>query len=315
MTDRTAPDEVMQDAVAWVVRVNDAAFGDWEAFTAWLEASPAHADAYHAAASAEAEMVEALADAPRAPVQIEYSDTPTPLRWRWPAWAGAALAASLVGVLIYHVETPAPIIYETAPGVQRTVTFADGSSAMLNGGTRLLADGHDTRSLTLAHGEALFTIRHDEAHPFRVRVGSADVVDVGTRFDVVRDRGATHIAVSEGAIDWRGGGDAVRVAAGHELRARDDTGEVEVGTVSPQAVGGWTQGQLSYDGTALGEVAGDLSRALGVSVTVDPEVAARPVRGVVRIGGSADVVVPRLAAVAGVSARRDGERWRLRASP
>jgi transmembrane sensor len=315
MTDRPAPDEVMQDAVAWVVRVNDAAFADWEAFTAWLEASPAHADAYHAAAMAEAEMVEALAEAPRAPVQVEYPDAPAPVRRRWPAWAGAALAASLVGVLIYHVETPAPVIYETAPGVKRTVTFADGSSAMLNGGTRLVADGHDARSLTLAHGEALFTVRHDDAHPFRVRVGSADIVDVGTRFDVVRERGATHIAVSEGAIDWRSDADAVRVAAGHQLRAQDGTSDVEVSAVSPQAVGGWTQGQLSYDGTALSEVAGDLSRALGVSVTVDPDVAARSVRGVVRIEGSADVVVPRLAAVAGVSARRDGDRWRLRASP
>ncbi len=314
MTDTPATDQLAQDAALWVVRVNDGAFADWEAFTAWLEVSPAHADAYHAAATAEAEMVEALAAAPRAPMEIGYVAPRS--RHRWPAWGGAALAASLVGVLIYHAETPAPVIYQSEPGVQRTVALADGSQIVLNGGTRLVADGRDPRSLTLAHGEALFTVRHDEAHPFRVRAGSADIVDVGTRFDVVRGGGATRVAVSEGAIDWRGeGSDAVRVVAGNQLHARDGASDVEVSPAASDAVGGWTQGQLAYDGTALSEVAADLSRTLGVDLKVDPSVAAHPVRGVVRIEGGADVVVPRLAAVAGVRARRDGAQWRLRASP
>ena len=54
------------EAVDWMVRTNDPDFGAWDDFTAWLERDPANADAYHALAGSEAEMlplVEAARDA------------------------------------------------------------------------------------------------------------------------------------------------------------------------------------------------------------------------------------------------------------
>jgi transmembrane sensor len=311
MTEPSIPEPLMRDAIAWTVRVGDPDFADWEAFQTWLAASPAHADAYHLAATAEADVVASLAAA--RPVAVVRP----PKARRWAPWAGAALAASLAGVVAYQWQAPAPvpIVYETAPGAQRTIKLADGSGVILNGATRLIVDGGSTRALTLAHGEALFTVRHDEARPFRVSVGGADVVDVGTRFDIVRDGGATQVAVSEGAVDWRRDGNAVRVDAGNRLRVRDGSANVELAAMAPGAVGGWTAGQLDYDGAPLSEVAADVARTLGVTLSADPAVAGRPVRGVVRLDGGADAVVPRLAALTGVHARRDGRIWRLTASP
>lgn len=308
-------DQIQQQAIAWVVRVGDPDFTGWADFTAWLEQSPVHADAYHAAAFAEAEAVTVLANQPRA-IPVEMSARRSAFG-RWALWAGTALAASLVAAIGLHSQFAAipPHIYETAPGVQRTVALADGSRVVMNGGTRLIVDGRNPRTLSLARGEALFSVRHDEAHPFSVSVGGADVVDIGTRFDIVREGDATRVAVSEGAIDWRRDGNAVRVTAGRSLHVRDGSGDVALAPVMASAVGGWQQGQLEYDGTTVAEVAADLARTLGVTVSVDRVIETRPVRGVIRLDGGAVAVMPRLAALLGVRARQDGARWQLLASP
>ncbi|SDA12552.1 FecR domain-containing protein [Sphingomonas sp. NFR15] len=322
MTSAPDPDPISEAAIAWAVRVSDPAFADWEAFSDWLGAAPAHADAYHEAETALADgaalMARAKPRTPAARVQPHTVEAPArraaPRRW---AWAGAAVAASLAAVIGIDMRggTAASQVYETAPGVQRTIALADGSEVKLNGGTRLIVGGRDARALSLARGEALFTVKHDAARPFSVRVGTAWVVDIGTRFDIVRESDTTRVAVSEGEIDWRRGGVAVRVTAGRSLRARDGSNDVRLANVAQGAVGGWSQGQLQYDGTELSEVATDLARTLGVTVSVDGAIETRPVRGVVQLEGGARAVFPRLAALIGVRAKREGAKWRLLASP
>src|SRR5579871_2458197 len=107
MTEPLDLEDVNQQAIAWVVRVNDAAFADWDAFQEWLDAAPAHAEAYHAAALAEADMVAALAAEPWPVEEIEAPAAPRPRRWA--AWGGLALAASLSAVLLYRAEMPAAL--------------------------------------------------------------------------------------------------------------------------------------------------------------------------------------------------------------
>jgi len=313
MTNSPIPaDEIEAQAVAWAVRVGDPAFADWDGFGQWLATSPTHADAYHAAAAAAAEMVDLLATAtPRAVVAA-----PVRPRWRPAPWLGGALAAALLLVVGYGAFRPAePILYQTAPGQHRDVALADGTRIALNGGTRLTVAANDPRAIRLERGEALFTVRHDPTHPFSVTVGDATIADVGTVFDVVREQTTTQVAVVEGIVLWDPAGGAVRLDAGRRLRATDGGATLELASADRQAIGGWTRGQLSYDGAPLGEVAADLSRALGVVVTVSPGAAARPVRGVVRLDGGAGAVMPRLAALLGIGVRHDGGGWRLSSTP
>ena len=49
--------DLREAALDWLVRTNDPEFDGWDEFTAWLEASPANADAYHRLAASEAEML------------------------------------------------------------------------------------------------------------------------------------------------------------------------------------------------------------------------------------------------------------------
>ncbi|MCW6533260.1 FecR family protein [Sphingomonas lycopersici] len=319
MTNPIEPDPMTDEAIAWAVRVGDPAFDDWGGFERWLSADPAHAAAYHAASAAEAEIVALLAAEPKARPLPDPAPAPVarPAWRRWTIPAAAALAAAVVGTVAVErqMRPSAPLVYETAAGAHRTVALADGSSAILNGATRLEASGDDARSLTLVHGQATFTVRHDEAHPFRVAVGGASVVDVGTRFDIVRDARETRIAVSEGAVDWQRDGNSVRLNAGRSLRVADGSSQAELADVAPDTVGGWAQGQLSFDGVSLAEAAADLSRTLGTAVAVDAALARRSVRATVRLDGGAARVMPRFAALTGVRAVRDGAGWRLAASP
>jgi len=299
-----------EQAIAWLVRTSDPQFDDWEAFEEWLGASPAHADAYHAAAADEAEMVAALAAEPQPLVE----PVRRPPRTR--RWVGGALAASLLAAIgIATLRPAADQIYETAAGTRRTLALADGSSIALNGGTRIAIEGDDPRAVTVERGEALFVVRNGASDPFTVSVGDATVVDIGTTFDIVRDTRETRVAVAEGAVMWNRNGEAVTLRAGRTLRAVDGSAVMTVSDISPRAIGGWSRGQLVFDEAPLSQVAQELSRTLGVPVSVVPGAEARQVRGVVAIEGRADAVMGRIGPLLGLDVEREGRGWRLAASP
>ncbi|MEG3088797.1 FecR family protein [Sphingomonas sp. PB4P5] len=313
--------KLMTDADAtvldWIVRVGDPAFDDWEAFQAWLEADPGHALRYHALSAEVDDMVTASAAAPAAiapriavPIQPARARRP-----RRPLWIGGALAASLALTVGYVTlrETHEPYVVETAPGALRTVALADGSRITLAGATRVVLDRRDARIAALDHGQALFQVRHDASDPFEVTVGGQKLVDIGTVFEVKRRLTETRIAVSEGAVDFGAHDGIVRLVAGQGLVARDGAAAVS-GRVDPASVGAWRRGTLAYDGVPVSEVAADLSRSLGISVTADLSVAARPFYGTIVI---AEIKrdPSRMAAVLDLTARRNGTAWALTAKP
>jgi transmembrane sensor len=207
---------------------------------------------------------------------------PVPRR-RVLSWAGGAIAASLVmvaGVQVFQTRAQ-PYAVETAAGQTREIALADGSKVALNGGTRLLVDRADAREVTLERGEALFTVAHDDSDPFMVRAGGAEIVDLGTVFNVVREPGETRVAVSEGLVAYNPKAENVRLSPGQTLV--DAGGMVRVGRAEAADIGGWRTGRLVYDGAPLGAVAADLARATGTRVSVDPSIAARPFTGVIAL--------------------------------
>ncbi|WP_398457616.1 FecR family protein [Sphingomonas albertensis] len=295
-------DDINAQTLDWVVRTGSDAFDDWPAFHAWLEADPRHAAAYHAMSADIAEMAATVRPVQSAPIAMQ------PPRRRWPVWTGGAIAASLALFVGYEaLETRAhPYAVETAAGAMRTVQLADGSSIAMGGATRLMLDRDDPRVATLERGEAMFVVRHDDSDPFEVSVGGARLVDVGTAFDVKFARGETHVAVSEGAVDYNPGRDGIRLVKGQGLVVRD--GEATVTNVDVASVGSWRDSVLAYEGATLAEVADDLSRALGVDLRADPTVAKRPFSGSIataKLSGD-----PRLAApLLGVAIRKRGGHW------
>ena len=136
-----------------------------------------------------------------------------PLR-RWIVSYAAAVVLVVVGVATVLMRLnkmpadsapdPRPGQYSTSRAQYATIRLADGSEVTLAPESRMtvaarFADG--VREISLA-GEAIFSVRHDAAHPFRIRARGVLIEDVGTRFDLrayASDASVT-VAVAEGSV-------------------------------------------------------------------------------------------------------------------
>ena len=306
-----------EEAIDWAIRLGDPAFADWERFTAWLEADPAHLAAYDTVAAA-GEMADGplrtLTDTPARPVRSETVVLESKPRFRWAA--GGLIAAAIVGAIGWGVMDlrPAPYAIETAPGQHRTVAIGTATIAM-NGDTRLELDRHNPHVATLARGEALFDVRHDEEHPFAVHVGDAVVQDVGTRFDVTRQDKDMRVAVAEGSVLYNPKAEAVHLGPGQQLATTEGAATLRLARTAVADIGGWREDRLSYERAPLATVAADLSRGLGLDVAVSPEVARQPFTGVIAYGGDRDRFLAGLGPLLDVAVEHGHQRWLLTRKP
>ena len=287
------PQSVIDQASAWVVRLSgdDASEGDYLALESWLASAPEHA-----VALAEAEGLWAALDDDRAALDAALSRSaahaampatttsrgrPRPRRGRW-TWAAGGLAAAAAALVAAFLFLPDPgdrsTLYVTAPGEQRTVNLADGSTIVMNGASRLSVRlSGEARLVEMASAEAAFDVAPDARRPFRVTVGESRIEVLGTAFDVRRDERSTRVSVSRGVVrvsDLANAARNVRLTAGQAV-VRDDATDVLEVTASAAELAGWRAGHLVYDDRPLSDVAADLSRAY-----------ATPVR---TVGGASDI--------------------------
>lgn len=298
-------------ANAWFLRLRDPATADWEGFTAWLEADPAHNELYEAVALADGEYG-ALVEA--AVLPQPSNDNPQIERRKLGHFAGWATAAAVTAAAIgYPLFTAAPATYavETAIGQRQTVRLDDGTRIDLNGGTRITLRKGDNRYASLDRGEAVFSVAHDESNPFTVHVGDDQFQDFGTVFNVVHEEDLVETAVASGAVVYNPDSDAVRVDAGHILRTATDGSSLTLGAIAPTEVASWRDNKLIYKNAPLKKVAADLSRNLGTRVRIAPDIAARPFSGVIMLGGDQAALFPRIAAMLDVTITHEAHGWRL----
>jgi transmembrane sensor len=300
-------DQALHDeATAWAVRTGDPAFDDWEAFTAWLERDPAHAHAYDAMVAAVAEAAEALPPVPRAGNDDEPADR---TRRRW---IGGALSVVLVGAAALGVWQARGGSYavETAPGEVERIALEGGGEITLAGGSRIVLERGDSRSASLEQGQALFTLDHDRAAPFTLKVGGDTLVDVGTVFDVTRTAEGLRVAVSEGAVVLNPGEDDARVSPGQVLSKDTATGSYVIGAVALDQVGEWREGRLTFQDASLEEVAAELTRATGTAFIASPRAGGQRVSGSIALEGVRRD--PRtVGALLGVGVAHSGTAWEI----
>lgn len=307
---------IREQALDWAVRAGDPAFADWDAFMAWLEADPAHAQAYDGASAAVLDAADTIrTGTPANDVGDGENDVATqPARRvaRRP-WLGGALAASLVAILALWLMPGGPwsgggrTLVQTAPGETRSIALGGGTRIDLAGGSALELDRDDPRSARLIDGRALFTVQHDAARPFEVAVGDERLVDIGTVFDVRHEQGALAVAVAEGAVQYDPEGANLRIDPGRVLtRAKD--GPATLARIPVEQVGEWREGRLTFDGATLAQVAADLTRATGVPFAAAPASAGATVSGSVLVAPIRERPAA-LGALLGVAVRESGRQW------
>jgi transmembrane sensor len=302
-----ADERIAREAAAWLL-ATDGTDADWDAFTEWLEADPAHRHVYDEIALADAALRDNVAVF--ATRRAENEDGPA-ARGRWPLWAGAALAASIAALVIApQLETPAPAVFESG-ATPRMLSLAANGTVILAPHSKLTIAGRDRTQLAL-DGAGYFAIRHDPSRTLQVAAGGLTVTDVGTQFDIRAGGRQVLVEVREGAVS--AGSETIdkpiALTAGKRLLFDSARLQVRVSSVPQGDVGSWREGRLSYQAAPLGLVAADLARYAGVRLEVANALADRQFSGTLFIGHG-DSAVQDLAQLMAVRLRRDGDVLRL----
>ena len=307
MADRK--EQVMDEAIAWTIRLRHAEADQWQAFARWREADPAHLAAYESVAALD----DGLDDLAPGPAVESRADRGWSSRRSWLGGTVAAAAAAAAAVAWLMIPAPATLYpIETMPGERHMVNLPGGTVIHVNGGSRLLLDRANNRFARLEHGQALFSVVRDPGNPFRVDAGTVQIRNIGTVFDVEREKsedGDVGIEVAEGAVMISAGGQDLKLTSGETAEVAGKT--IETGRRPAAAIGGWRDGQLSYSSATLAEIASDLSRSSGVQVRADPEVANRRFSGIILVDDDRDRLRARLAALLNVNVRLADDGWVL----
>jgi len=220
------------------------------------------------------------------PHVIQAAGGHTSRRWLPAAVAMAAcLVLSLVLLLtwnarpIQHPSAPDGVTalhFETRHGEQLTRRLADNSVVHLNTGSAVtIRYGKTERLVMLTAGQADFEVAHELQRAFRVIAGSAEVVDIGTRFDVRLEHDSTVVTVVEGrvavgssSVSEKPGTSpsqsparrVVQLNANQQVRVTDPEGPATPVAVDAQRTTAWLHRQIAFDHETLERVAAEYNR-------------------------------------------------------
>jgi transmembrane sensor len=295
--DAPVPADIERDpaylaAADWLLRLQggEVSLEDTLAWQAWLNESPRNAQAF--ARIEEVSQVlrsvpmplavpahELAHDRYDASIPLKDWNEPRVLRPPWFRFGLAALSAGIVftlATLVWFWQTPRASGFSTAVGENRNITLDDGSTIALGGDTRVeVALSAGLRAIRLARGEALFTVAKDPDRPFKVRVGDATIVALGTAFNVQLGSDRAIVSVTEGRVlvepvahflpvtvlqEFRPKLRRVRVDAGQQTIAGSAGIEEPTAVEDPAAATAWRTGRLAFRLQPLRYVLEDVNR-------------------------------------------------------
>ena len=152
----------------------------------------------------------------------------------------------------------------------------------------------------------MFEVVHDPSRPFRVRSGTAEVMDVGTQFDVNRETGRTTVTVLEGRVDVMMQGTAsapsekptepgiasLLLSAGEQVQIGPTLIAPHVTKADLRHVTAWMHRDIRFDNRPLKEVIEQINRYTPVPVRIEDDALQRlRVNGVLDAYDSASLLL------------------------
>jgi transmembrane sensor len=304
----TSKDQQVRAAIAeqageWFVSNDDSPLGaeDSAALVAWLKASPAHVEEFLGVSVVARDLRDACVD-PDSSIDTLIAraraeddtlvQSPWPRisaavfpsrRWLTAAVTLAAVAVLSIGLSLLWTVRPAPQVsipvsattlhFATRHGQQLVQRLADSSVLHLNTDSAVAVRySNSERLIQLTSGQAVFEVAHEPNRPFRVLAGAAQVVAVGTRFDVRLAPAATLVTVVEGRVAVglsasaaapsldHSSPETIEVGADQQLRVATAEWPAQPVAVDAERTTSWLRREIVFDHEPLERVAAEFNR-------------------------------------------------------
>lgn len=186
-----------------------------------------------------------------------------------------------------ELQMAEPREFAAADGTVREISLDDGTRLTLGGGSHVKVryTGHD-RVIELTQGAVFANVAHDADRPFRIRTGNADIVDVGTSFEVVSKPSNVRVTVAEGIVRFARTGwlsKPIRLNA-NEAAVLDQAGLSRLANVASGDVSPWRGEWVEYRGEPLRKVIADLQSLSPMPIEIANEhLGNQPVSGRIRL--------------------------------
>ena len=309
---------ITQQASEWFVANDEGPMDarDSAALAAWFSASPVHIEAFLGVSVVARDLKEASTD-PEYSLEAILARAGTeeggPVQRLWPRvieavretpsgrWFPAAAAMFVVlslGLLFTWNLRPtgrpagltgiATLHFETGHGEQITQRLADNSVLHLNTDSAVsVRYSKSERLVTLMSGQAEIKVTHDANRAFRVHTRSADIIDIGTQFDVRLEQGSTVVTVVEGRVAVAPQNSkqnyavrSIELTANQQLRVTEGEWPATPVAVDAERTTSWLHRQIAFDHEPLERVAAEYNR-----FTSKPIEIATPALRTLRISG------------------------------
>jgi len=265
--------EQERTALQWLSVLHDQPdSGDQATFSRWLQADPAHAQAY-AQAQVIWELSEVagntLANEEALVMQRYLSQINARRRTRLTRWSsGLAVAACLVlmvGVfagwqpLRWFNDLGAD--YVSAPGQVRTLALADQTEVTLGADSAIAVNfSGNERHVELRRGVAFFHVTHT-GQPFVVEADGGEARVLGTEFEVRLQPTGAQVTVLTGRVGVKADKNAPQQILTADQQVAYASGRADrVHRIDSAAQLAWRTGWLTYYKTPLVDVISDLKR-------------------------------------------------------
>ncbi|WP_408599775.1 FecR family protein [Pseudomonas sp. PLMAX] len=282
-----------QQALAWLSLLHDQpSSGDQVTFSQWLQADPAHAEAY-ARAQVLWELSEVpartLADEDALALQGYLNAMNRSGRSSVRRWSGALAMAACLLLMISLGSGWQPLRwiddlgadYVSAPGQTRTVTLADHSQVTLDADSAIAVDfSGGERHVQVRRGAGFFSVVHT-GEPFVVDAEKGQARVLGTQFEVRLQPHGAQVTVLSGRVGVTADRNAEQqiLTAGQQVAYGEGSAQ-KLHAVDSEAQLAWRQGWLNYYKATLADVVEDLQRYYpGRIVLLNDELAKRTVSG------------------------------------
>jgi transmembrane sensor len=309
---------IAEQAGEWFVANEEGpmAARDSAALAAWLMTSPVHIEEFLGVSVVARDLKEARTDPEyslEAILARASAEEGRPVQRLWPRvteairetpsgrWFPAAAAMTVVmslGLLFTWNFRPAgrpagptgiaTLHFETGHGEQLTQRLADNSVLHLNTDSAVsVRYSKSERLVTLMSGQAEIEVTHEANRAFRVHTRSADIIDIGTQFDVRLEQGSTVVTVVEGRVAVRPQNSSpnyavrsIELTANQQLRVAEGEWPATPVAVDTERTTSWLHRQIAFDHEPLERVAAEYNR-----YTSKPIEIATPALRTLRISG------------------------------